>query len=1163
MNAIYSYHYVDDVNRAHFDEDLEQVVEEEDENENDEESQIDINEEMEDNKDEIEENFEKITVGICAMAKKVNSKPMEAILTRLASYNYFEIIIFPQDIILKSPITEWPKCDCLISFYSKDFPLKKAQEYAEKYNPFLINDLEKQWDIMDRIKVYQILKEAGIEQPRYAIKTENSDDFVDQEDQIEIKGQVFTKPAGGGSQRLFRKIGFRSSIYSQENRLRQNGSYIYEEFMPTDGTDVKVYTVGPEYAHAEARKSPALDGVVERDENGKEVRYPVMLRAEEKIIAKKIVLAFKQSVCGFDLLRANGKSYVCDVNGFSFVKNSTKYYDDCSSILAHMILKEIAPQRHITYNPISYQADERPIVPTTYGTMMELRCVIGVMRHGDRTPKQKMKMEVRNKLFFDLFKKYGGTRENNLKLKRPSQLQEVLDIARKLLQDYNDLNEEILPTKESKTKLVQLKCVLEMYGHFSGINRKVQIKYQPQGKPKSSSTEDVNCIENDPSLLLILKWGGELTSDGKSQAEDLGTAFRKLYPGGEGNNGFLRLHSTYRHDLKIYASDEGRVQMTAAAFAKGLLALDGELAPILFQMVKSANTNGLLDNDSMSAKWQNEAKTKLREYLKEDKELTREEIDKIDPTNNFSIRTSLEFIKNPVEMCRKVYEYVKELVKLIRIKITDGKYYDLKLYHDESWELMLRRWSKLEKDFYNSKKNEFEISKIPDIFDSIKYDLMHNRTILNFDNAYNLYNCTKALADVVIPQEYGLTKEEKLKIAQGIVTPLLKKIRADLKSNLTGIWNCEDDIINQLDPSYSKGIHTPGRHVRTRLYFTSESHIYSLLTVLKFGNLFEDNQDEQWKNALNYTNTVPELNYLTQIVIMLYEDPSVDADSDKRFHVELHFSPGSYADFDAPKYLNKSNANMLNDDFVEETLYNSSGSEGFSPHVGVSPKRRGSQEKRVENNKKSPLSNLVKKYPLKMFGAKELQTLPEPNDLSSSLESKNNVVNPEPKPRSFEDEHHQNKIQAYKGKFKQKEPYNHYNTFHGSTNNYLSINHIFRNKFLNMGTNSSPDLNQSHGRPKRSIPTIYQDLIKVRYMRPLETLHNNLCFKNLNNFLTRMINDSSSTSNVSNSQNKLRYSVSSANNLASLESMQKVNDNMETIDFKESDLETAKACYFE
>ena len=70
--------------------------------------------------------------------------------------------------------------------------------------------------------------------------------------------------------------------------------------------------------------------------------------------------------------------------------------------------------------------------------------------------------------------------------------------------------------------------------------------------------------------------------------------------------GLLRLHSTYRHDLKIYASDEGRVQMTAAAFAKGLLALEGELTPILVQMVKSANTNGLLDNDSdSSSKYQN------------------------------------------------------------------------------------------------------------------------------------------------------------------------------------------------------------------------------------------------------------------------------------------------------------------------------------------------------------------------------------------------------------------------------------------------------------------------------------------------------------------------------------------------------------------------------
>ncbi len=163
------------------------------------------------------------------------------------------------------------------------------------------------------------------------------------------------------------------------------------------------------------------------------------------------------------------------------------------------------------------------------------------------------------------------------------------------------------------------------------------------------------------------------------------------------------MHSTYRHDLKIYASDEGRVQTTAAAFAKGLLALDGELAPIMVQMVKSANTNGLLDNESMSARLQDAAKAKLQAYLSVDRALGVADKEKIDPNSNYSLQLSLDFIKNPVDMCKRVHGYIKELNNLIRNKITDNKYYDLKLYHEESWELMLRRWLKLEKDFYNKK----------------------------------------------------------------------------------------------------------------------------------------------------------------------------------------------------------------------------------------------------------------------------------------------------------------------------------------------------------------------------------------------------------------------------------------------------------------------------
>lgn len=76
--------------------------------------------------------------------------------------------------------------------------------------------------------------------------------------------------------------------------------------------------------------------MVLRDKEGKEIRHKIDLNTEvlicfsethseqEKMIAQKLVNVMKQQVCGFDLLRdsKNGKSFVCDVNGWSFVKGN-------------------------------------------------------------------------------------------------------------------------------------------------------------------------------------------------------------------------------------------------------------------------------------------------------------------------------------------------------------------------------------------------------------------------------------------------------------------------------------------------------------------------------------------------------------------------------------------------------------------------------------------------------------------------------------------------------------------------------------------------------------------------------------------------------------------------------------------------------------------------
>ena len=105
------------------------------------------------------------------------------------------------------------------------------------------------------------------------------------------------------------------------------------------------------------------------------------------------------------------------------------------------------------------------------------------------------------------------------------------------------------------------------------------------------------------------------------------------------------------------------------------------------------------------------------------------------------------------------------------------------------------------------------------------------------------------------------------------------------------------DMQYQLDHSHADDlrINSLSRCVRTRLYFTSESHLHTLLNVLKFSKNHPTNRYPEVVTAvcpegILELNNIKELSYLTQIVIRLFEDRN----DPMKCRCEITLSPGKY-----------------------------------------------------------------------------------------------------------------------------------------------------------------------------------------------------------------------------------------------------------------------------
>ncbi|KAK9455760.1 histidine phosphatase superfamily-domain-containing protein [Dipodascopsis uninucleata] len=839
------------------------------------------------------------TIGVCAMDAKARSKPCRQILNRLIQNGQFETVIFGDKVILDEDIENWPTCDYLISFFSTGFPLDKAIAYAELRKPYLVNDLVSQkllWDrrlvlaVLDSINVptperLEISRDGGAKvDPELAKKLRDQGVVIKQgpepkwemrdPDTLVVNGKMLKKPfvekpvngedhniyiyyhssQGGGGRRLFRKVGNKSSEFdSSLSSPRLTGSFIYEKFMDTDNyEDVKAYTVGPHFCHAETRKSPVVDGLVRRNTFGKEIRFVTKLSPEETKMARNISLAFHQAICGFDLLRVNGMSFVIDVNGFSFVKENTQYYESCSQVLRDLFISVKDSRNRLPPSlSLSNSAEQKQQSWT-------LKCLVYVIRHADRTPKQKIKFSFYSQIFISLLK---GHKEEVI-IRGKEHLQEVLDAT---LQAQKE-------EKEDMVKLSQLAHALERKMSFAGT--KVQIK------PVLNDSMDVEKVQ------LIIKWGGEPTHSARYQSQDLGDQLRK---------DVLLVNRHVLDDVKVFTSSERRVATSAQIWAASFL--DKSDIDQDFLIVRK----DLLDDSNAAKDPMDKVKKKIKPLLRKG----------LKPPPQF---TWPEKMPEPSVVIQSVVELMlfHQEVMEANFKYRDVNSFQSRWCCGEDPLLFKERWDKLFAEFTSVEK--VDPSKISELYDTMKYDALHNRQFLEnifmpydpkdypgssqnssiksnssvsktssvrtseefprktssagtrsdcfqddkFSKLRELYKLAKVLFDYICPQEYGIEDEEKLDIGLLTSLPLLKQILSDI----------ENTKANDKAACF--------------VYFTKESHIYTLLNII-----YESGIPTKMPR-----NAIPELDYLTQISFEMFE--SETSQNEKKYSVRLGLSSGCH-----------------------------------------------------------------------------------------------------------------------------------------------------------------------------------------------------------------------------------------------------------------------------
>ena len=159
----------------------------------------------------------------------------------------------------------------------------------------------------------------------------------------------------------------------------------------------------------------------------------------------------------------------------------------------------------------------------------ELRCVLAIIRHGDRTPKQKLKVNMTEPHILEYFHNHSDDCTKDLKVKAKTPMTEFLETVKTTLQELpSSTSEEQLEHRNIRMQLLHMRDILERW-KIHGLNRKLQIKPRSWEDYEDPVTGEKKCRCTE--VQLILKWGGNLTKLGEKQAINLGHRHRHdMYP---------------------------------------------------------------------------------------------------------------------------------------------------------------------------------------------------------------------------------------------------------------------------------------------------------------------------------------------------------------------------------------------------------------------------------------------------------------------------------------------------------------------------------------------------------------------------------------------------------------------------------------------------------